>query len=91
MLRILCVPAYTRRMQTHLTIQEMLRDLLTLGLTQKKIAEATGLAQYQISKWTKHKVPPSAEHAGSIARLHAEVAAKAKRRAARAARLPRSV
>ena len=70
-------------MQTHLTTQEMLRDLLALGMTQKQITERIGLAQYQISKWTRHKAPPSADYAVCIARLHAEMAAKAKRRAAR--------
>ena len=83
--------AYTRAMQTHLTTQQMLAELLAMGLTQAQIAGRVGLRQYQVSRWRHGTVPASADYAVSIARLYAEVAAKAKRRAARAARLPRSI
>ena len=71
-------------MKTHLTMQQMLAELLEMGLTQSQISARVGLAQYQVSRWAMRKAPASADYAICIARLHAEVTAKAKRRAARA-------
>jgi transcriptional regulator with XRE-family HTH domain len=70
-------------MQTHLTTQQMLAELLALGMTQTQIAAKVGLAQYQVSRWRHGTVPASADYAVGIARLYAEMAAKAKRRAGR--------